>query len=78
MDIPQTYMEPILLSNAAKRGADTLLNTEYISHTQDDTGVTTILKDRLSGEEFSVRSEYLIGADGARSKVAEDIGLPME
>ena len=78
VDIPQTYMEPILLSNAAKRGADTLLNTEYISHTQDDTGVTTILKDRLSGEEFSVRSEYLIGADGARSKVAEDIGLPME
>ena len=27
---------------------------------------------------YNIRSKYLIGADGARSKVAEDIGLPYE
>lgn len=78
VDIPQTYMEPVLLSNASKRGSQTLLHTEYVSHVQDGDGVTTLLRDRLSGEEFEIRSKYLIGADGARSKVAEDIKLPMK
>ena len=27
---------------------------------------------------YTIRAKYLIGADGARSKVASDIGLPME
>ena len=28
--------------------------------------------------EYTIRAKYLIGADGARSKVAADIGLPFE
>lgn len=35
-----------------------------------------MVKNRLSGEEYTIRAKYLIGADGANSKVAEDIGLP--
>ena len=53
-------------------------DTEYLSHTQDDTGVTTTVLDRLTGARYSIRSKYLIGADGARSKVADDLGLPFE
>ncbi|MEV0688149.1 FAD-dependent monooxygenase [Nocardia sp. NPDC050378] len=78
VDIPQNYLEPILVKNATVRGTQARFSTEYLSHTQDDTGVTVRALDRLTGQEFEIRAKYLIGADGARSKVAADIGLPFE
>jgi len=78
VDIPQTYLEPILVKNATVRGTQSRFSTEYLSHTQDDDGVTTRVRDRLTGHEYSIRSRYLIGADGARSMVAADIELPYE
>ncbi|MER5408840.1 FAD-dependent monooxygenase [Streptomyces sp. NPDC002769] len=78
VDIPQTYLEPILVRNATQRGAHTRFSTEYLSHTQDADGVTVEVLDRLTGARYSIRAKYLIGADGARSKVAADIGLPFE
>jgi 2,4-dichlorophenol 6-monooxygenase len=77
-DIPQTYLEPILVKNATARGTQTRFSTEYLSHAQDDDGVTTTVRDRLTGAAYAIRSRYLIGADGARSLVAEHIGLPYE
>jgi 2,4-dichlorophenol 6-monooxygenase len=77
IDLPQTYMEPILVTNAAKRGANCRFDTEFRSLTQDADGVTVTLYDRLRGDEFDVRARYVIGADGARSSVAEQIGLPI-
>lgn len=77
-DIPQTYLEPILVKNATVRGTQSRFSTEYLSHAQDDAGVTTLVRDRLTGATYAIRSKYLIGADGARSKVAADIGLPFE
>ncbi|MGY4979807.1 FAD-dependent oxidoreductase [Streptomyces sp. 900105755] len=78
VDIPQTYLEPILVRNAAKRGTQVRFSTEYLSHTQDDDGVTVDVLDRLTGKAYLIRAKYLIGADGARSMVAADIGLPFE
>jgi 2,4-dichlorophenol 6-monooxygenase len=77
-DIPQTYMEPILFQAAARRGTKVRMNAEFLSLTQDDGGVTATIRDRLNGQTFTVRARYMIGADGARSTVAEAIGLPME
>ena len=77
-DLPQTFMEPLLYSTACKRGAQGRMSTEYISHVQDADGVTTMLRDRLSGREFEVRSKYLVGADGGNSLVAEHIDTPIE
>lgn len=77
-DIPQTYLEPILVKNATVRGTQTRFSTEYVSHTQDANGVSVRVLDRLTGSEYTIRAKYLIGGDGARSKVAADIGLPME
>ncbi len=76
-DLPQTLFEPILVSTAASRGARLRFDTEYVSLEQDDDGVTATVRDRLSGETYQIRAKYLIGADGGRSKVAQDIGLPM-
>ncbi|MDJ0638675.1 MAG: FAD-dependent monooxygenase [Paracoccaceae bacterium] len=77
-DLPQTFMEPILFSTACKRGAQGRMSTEYLSHVQDNDGVTTTLRDRLSGREFEVRSKYLVGADGGNSLVAEHVDTPIE
>jgi len=78
VDLPQTYLEPILLETAAKRGAAVSFNTELVGLSQDDTGVTARLRDRLTGVESDCGARYLVGADGGRSLVAESLGLPME
>ena len=77
VDLPQTYLEPILVTNAAARGAKVRMDTEFLSYTQDDSGVTVLLRDRVRNDEYTVRARYLIGADGGRSLVAEQAGLPI-
>jgi len=78
LDAPQTITEPVLIQAAQARGAKVRFDTEYLSHVQDAGGVTTTVRDRLTGAQFEIRSKYLIGADGARSKVAADLDLPFE
>ncbi len=77
-DIPQDRMEPILQDQAQKLDANIRFHTEYLSHEQDEQGVTTKVQDTLLDETYLVRSKYLIGADGARSKIAEDLKLPFD
>ncbi|WP_370234023.1 MULTISPECIES: FAD-dependent oxidoreductase [Henriciella] len=77
-DLPQNLLEPMFIRAAAHRGSKVRFDTEYISHTQDDDGVTSKLKDRLSGHTIEVRSKYLIGADGANSRIVDQLGLPLE
>jgi 2,4-dichlorophenol 6-monooxygenase len=78
MDLPQDQMEPLLVKNAVARGAIFSFNTEYLSHEQDTSGVTVKLRDLLTGREYQVRARYLVGADGAKSKVMDDAGLKVE
>jgi 2,4-dichlorophenol 6-monooxygenase len=78
LDAPQTITEPVIMQAAQARGAKVRFDTEYLSHVQDDSGVTTTVRDRLTGSEYAIRSKYLVGADGARSTVAADLDLPFE
>jgi 2,4-dichlorophenol 6-monooxygenase len=78
LDIPQHKMEPLLVKHAAARGAELSFNTEYLGHEQDDDGVTVSLRDLTNGREHSIRARYLVGADGAKSKVFDDAGLKLE
>ncbi|MBZ7924298.1 FAD-dependent monooxygenase [Ensifer adhaerens] len=77
-DLPQTYMEPLLFKTACARGTNARMSTEYVRHEQDGDGVTTTCFDRLTGKELTVRSKFLVGADGGNSKVAEHANLPFE
>lgn len=77
-DMPQHLLEPILIKHATMRGTQTRFSAEYLDHVQDADGVSTTVLDRLTGRQFLVRSKYLVGADGARSKVAADAGLEYE
>ena len=75
LDLIQPLMEPILMNNAAERGAQFAFNTEYLSHTQDADGVTVTLRNRVTSAVYTQRAKFLVGADGARSQIAADIGL---
>ena len=77
LDIPQPYLEPVLVNAAAQRGASVSFNTEYLGAAQDADGVSVSLRDRLTGAAGTRRVRYLVGADGANSRVAADIGLPI-
>lgn len=77
-DIPQNLLEPVLLGAAARHDAAVQFHTELVTYEQDEQGVTATLRNLVSGEEYCVRTRYLIGADGANSRVAEIAGLPFE
>jgi 2,4-dichlorophenol 6-monooxygenase len=77
-DLPQNLLEPILVDTAASRGGLVRFHTEYLGHVQDDSGVTSSVRDTVTGAVYSIRSRYLLGADGANSLVAQDLDLPIE
>jgi 2,4-dichlorophenol 6-monooxygenase len=76
IDLPQTLFEPVLLRAAAERGTQVRLSTEVESFVQDADGVTATVLDRVGGERYQVRAKYLLGADGGRSVIAPQLGLP--
>jgi 2,4-dichlorophenol 6-monooxygenase len=78
IDLIQSEVEPILVERASRAGATCAFSTEFQRFEEDESGVTSYLLNRITGHEFSVRSRYLIGADGARSKVFAQLGLPLE
>ena len=77
-DLPQTLLEPILLRDATLHKVKLRWDTLFLSFKQFEDHVETVLQDRLSGEEYVVVSKYLVGADGARSQVVEQLGLELD
>jgi 2-polyprenyl-6-methoxyphenol hydroxylase-like FAD-dependent oxidoreductase len=76
--ITQIGLEPILRDRARDLGADHRYGTELLGFEQDDDGVTSVIRSCDSGEETTVRSEYLVAADGAHSPVRERCGIDMQ
>lgn len=78
-NIGQHLLEPILLDAIRDASvADVRFNHELQSFSQSETGVVSRVLDRASGEVIKVRSQYLVGADGARSQVVEGLELPLD
>jgi len=50
-------------------------NRELVEFQQDADGVTATIEDRQSGEQRQIRSQFLVGADGANSFVRERAGI---
>ena len=78
LGIGQDRLEPILREAAEERGAHVRYGTEMVSFSQDADGVTAVLRDRASGAEETVRTGYLVAADGYRSPVREHLGIRVE
>ncbi len=75
--IDQDALEPILQGRAEELGAELRYRVECSSLAQDGDGVTTTLRDLESGAETTVRSKYLVAADGNRSRIREQLGIAM-
>jgi putative polyketide hydroxylase len=77
--IPQDRLEPILLEHL--RGlshAQVRLGVEMVSLRQDGGPVTAWLRDAATGAVTTCRARYLVGADGAHSRVRTALGVAMD
>lgn len=75
--INQDALEPILRARAGELGARLRYRTECRSLEQDADGVTAVVCDLESGAESTVRSRYVVAADGNRSPTRERLGIGM-
>jgi 2-polyprenyl-6-methoxyphenol hydroxylase-like FAD-dependent oxidoreductase len=75
--ISQIGLEPILRRHADELGARLEYSTELVSIDQDEDGVTVGIKNRGTGEERTVRAQYVVAADGSKSSVRERLGIPV-
>lgn len=71
----QDLLEPVLLDAARARGVEARFSTEFVGLEQDADGVTGTLVDRKTGARRTVRADYLIAADGARSPLRGLLGV---
>ena len=51
---------------------------EIVAIEQDDAGITVTARDVDTGQEKRLRGKYLIGADGAHSKVRDLLGIEFD
>src|SRR5487761_199680 len=72
---PQDRLELVLDWHARKLGAEVSFGKELRSFRQDDDGVTAVILDRRMGTEQTVRTPYLIAADGAHGRIREELGI---
>jgi 2-polyprenyl-6-methoxyphenol hydroxylase-like FAD-dependent oxidoreductase len=77
--IPQYLLEEVLRAHAESLPGVTIrFNSQFRSFEQNAGCVTARVRDLTRGAEYSVESDYLVGADGSRSVVREAIGARME
>jgi putative polyketide hydroxylase len=76
---PQDHLEPVLVDHFRSLGMGEIrFSTELVAIDQDADGVTARIRDRLDGRVATVRSRYLVGADGHRSTVRDALGIAMD
>jgi 2-polyprenyl-6-methoxyphenol hydroxylase-like FAD-dependent oxidoreductase len=76
--ITQPGLEPILRRRAEAAGARVIDGHEVIGFAQDRDSVATTVKNIETGAERTIRSRYLVGADGAHSRIRELAGIEFD
>ena len=78
VNMPQHIMEPVLLQAARQRGADIRFSQELVQIEQTPDKVRAHVRNRATDEFDIIEAEYVIGADGGRSTVAEQLKVRFE
>lgn len=78
--MPQTLLEPILIRHAVHNGFKVRFDTTLLKFTEDEETkiITATVQDKISGQEYHIRTKYLFGADGAQSRVVQQLDLPLD
>lgn len=78
-NLSQHRFEPILADHLRKQpGVDLRYGWQWEGSDQDEDGVTSRVRELATGEVHEVRSRYLIGADGAGSRVRKSLDIEMQ
>lgn len=75
--VTQVGLEPILRQRASDLGAEHLFGTDLVSFEQRGDHVVSVIRPHGGGPEEVVVSDYLVAADGAHSRVREQLGIAM-
>ncbi len=77
--IPQYKVEEVLRSRALEfAGVDIRMQTELAGFSETGEGVRAVLHRHGGAAAETVHARFLVGADGARSTVREQLGIRME
>jgi flavin-dependent dehydrogenase len=76
--VTQPGLEPILRRRAEAAGAKVIDGYEAVGVEQDADGVTLTAQDVETGQQRKLRGRYLLGADGAHSRIRELLGIPFD
>ena len=76
--LPQPETEQILLEDLRARGVTVERPARLRTFHQDRDGVTAEVETLSGGGVATIRCSYLVGCDGAHSRVREVLGIPFE
>ena len=78
VDLPQTAFEPIVVRRAHLSGWSNRFHTSFLSLQRQESGmIVSTVRDDLIGHEYTIRSKYLFGCDGARSQIIRELKVPL-
>lgn len=76
--IDQDELERVLRASAEDNGADVRFATELVSLDQTAGGVHAVVRDLGSGDEYGIRADYLVAADGHRAPIRHRLGVEVD
>ncbi|MEC5240198.1 FAD-dependent oxidoreductase [Bacillus mycoides] len=74
----QIILEEMMLLEAKTLGGQLSYYHELVSFEQKENGVIATIRDRDTEKESVVHCDYVIAADGAKSKIREQLGISTE
>jgi len=75
---PQNMFDPVLQKFARTQPAVELkYGHKFLKFAEDGEGVSVSAIDSASGRQVNIRAKYLVGCDGGRSAVREQLGIAM-
>jgi len=76
---PQNMFDPILRNFAQSQpGVSLRYQTELAGFEADRSGVRATARDLLTGDRQQIHARYLVGCDGGKSMVREQLGIGMQ
>ncbi|GAB6425280.1 FAD-dependent monooxygenase [Bacillus luti] len=74
----QIILEEMMLQEAKTVGGEQSFYHELVSFEQNEQGVIATIRDRKTEKESVIHCDYVIAADGAKSKIREQLGITTE
>ncbi|WP_142311883.1 FAD-dependent oxidoreductase [Bacillus wiedmannii] len=74
----QITLEEMMLQETRTLGGELSFYHELVSYEQNEHGVIATIRNRETEEESIIHCDYVIAADGAKSKIREQLGVSTE